>query len=196
MCVANNSPDIVKSVILLNATPFWAFLPPSDSKSRPNFIWNGTLPAPKSALSFGTLYYDNLRKESSVKSMLGLVYANPDAVDESLIKNIIQSASNPLGQEAFTSILFSPKHPYPFLDMILSINKPICLIYGKEDPWIVPYWAQQIKKTKPETDYYQISPAGHCPHHEAPIVVNSVIKRWELIIHFYYKFFFKKKRIK
>ena len=50
--------------------------------------------------------------------------------------------------------------------------------YGRDDPWIVPHWAQQIKKAQPAARYYQIAPAGHCPHHETPTAVNSMMKRW------------------
>jgi hypothetical protein len=83
----------------MNATPFWSFLPPKGSGLSLPFIWDGTLPVPKSLLQFGSLYFDNLRKEDTVKSMLSLVYSNKDAVDDDLVRNIIESASNPLGQE-------------------------------------------------------------------------------------------------
>ena len=45
-------------------------------------------------------------------------------------------------------------------------NVPICLMYGKEDPWVKPIWGLQVKKQVPEAPYYEISPAGHCPHDE------------------------------
>lgn len=49
-------------------------------------------------------------------------------------------------------------------------NVPICLMYGKEDPWVKPVWGRQVKKQVPEAPYYEISPAGHCPHDEVPEV--------------------------
>ena len=49
-------------------------------------------------------------------------------------------------------------------------NVPVCLIYGKEDPWVTPIWGLQVKRQFPEAPYYQISPAGHCPHDEVPEV--------------------------
>ncbi|CAL5405905.1 unnamed protein product [Camellia sinensis] len=45
---------------------------------------------------------------------------------------------------------------------------PICLMYGKEDPWVKPVWGLQVKRRLPEAPYYEISPAGHCPHDEVP----------------------------
>ena len=43
-------------------------------------------------------------------------------------------------------------------------------MYGKEDPWVKPIWGQQVKKQLPDAPYYEISPAGHCPHDEVPEV--------------------------
>lgn len=47
---------------------------------------------------------------------------------------------------------------------------PISLMYGKEDPWVRPVWGLQVKRRVPEAPYYEISPAGHCPHDEVPEV--------------------------
>lgn len=52
-------------------------------------------------------------------------------------------------------------------------NVPFCLIYGKEDPWVKPIWGLQVKSQVPEAPYYEISPAGHCPHDEVPEVGNT-----------------------
>ena len=49
-------------------------------------------------------------------------------------------------------------------------NIPICLVYGKEDPWVRPIWGLRVKRQLPEVPYYEISPAGHCPHDEVPEV--------------------------
>lgn len=51
-------------------------------------------------------------------------------------------------------------------------NVPICLLYGREDPWVKPIWGQKVKQQVPEATYYEMSPAGHCPHDEVPEVCN------------------------
>lgn len=33
-----------------------------------------------------------------------------------------------------------------------------------------PVWGLEVKKRVPEAPYYEISPAGHCPHDEVPEV--------------------------
>jgi len=57
---------------------------------------------------------------------------------------------------------------------------PVGLMYGREDPWVVPLWGQRAKRALGDEvcDYYELSPAGHCPHHEAPAAVNSLMGDW------------------
>lgn len=45
-------------------------------------------------------------------------------------------------------------------------------MYGKDDPWVNTFWGLQVKQQLPEAPYYQISPAGHCPHDEVPEVFH------------------------
>ena len=59
-------------------------------------------------------------------------------------------------------------------------NIPICLMYGKEDPWVKPIWGLQVKQQVPEAPYYEISPAGHCPHDEVPEVSSISLISTEL----------------
>ena len=59
-------------------------------------------------------------------------------------------------------------------------NVPICLMYGKEDPWVRPVWGLQVKRQLLEAPYYEISPAGHCPHDEVP-EVRAVSPVWKCI---------------
>lgn len=64
-------------------------------------------------------------------------------------------------------------------------NVPICLMYGKEDPWVKPVWGLQVKRQLPEAQYYEISPAGHCPHDEVPEVCAALLLFFEVnfIVH-------------
>lgn len=43
-----------------------------------------------------------------------------------------------------------------FEDMIDRVSVPLVLVYGKEDPWVVPLWGHKIKRQRPETLYYQV----------------------------------------
>lgn len=64
------------------------------------------------------------------------------------------------------------------LDIIRERGVPMVMVYGREDPWVVPLWGQRLKRRVPGATYYEVSKCGHCPHHEAPDVVNEIIRRW------------------
>lgn len=101
---------------------------------------------------------------------------------EPLAKRISDAASHPMGSAAFASILFAPKQEPSYgdaLDMLAAEGLPILLLYGDDDPWIVPFWAwRSARRVEATGEYYALSPAGHCPHHEAPEAFNSVLLDW------------------
>lgn len=171
--LASKNPQLIKSISLLNPTPFWGFFDKKFSS-----IWNGELPAPQWALNLGSTYFNSLKSRAVVKTMLNGVYANNKAFDDKLVNDIIVSASHPVGPSAFTSILFARKEEKEFDDLLESIDIPIQLIMGKQDPWIVPFWGQRYKRIKPNMPYYEVSPSGHCPNDESPKVVNKILKLW------------------
>jgi pimeloyl-ACP methyl ester carboxylesterase len=189
---AARRPELFKSVILANAAPFWAFAPArsSNSSSDGGFfgLWDGTLPAPEPIFNFGSAYFDLIRSRPSVLTMLKGVYHNEAAFDEKLVQDIIASASHPNGYEAFTSILFSPKTERSFDESLRRLRGiPTLLLYGKNDPWVVPYWGQRAYKAltedsedgaEPMAHYLEIRNCGHSPNHEAPLAVNSVLGAW------------------
>lgn len=106
------------------------------------------------------------------------MYANPSAYDEGLVRQILEPTNHWLGHATFSSILAAPKPELSFEQYLERVQCPILQIYGKEDPWVTPMWGQRIKRQKPQTQYYELSPVGHCPHHEAPQAVNSLMASW------------------
>jgi hypothetical protein len=42
----------------------------------------------------------------------------------------------------------------------------------------VPIWGQRLKRQLPAATYLELAPAGHCPHHEAPTAINSIIETY------------------
>ncbi|GFZ00414.1 pheophytinase [Actinidia rufa] len=101
------NPQLVKGVTLLNAMPFWGFLPNPIGSPRlaRMFPWAGTFPLQKA-------------HRSSMAQ-------HPAAAAASL-----------------ASIMFAPQGQLGL----------------------------QVKRQMPEAPYYEISPAGHCPHDEVPEV--------------------------
>jgi pimeloyl-ACP methyl ester carboxylesterase len=55
-----------------------------------------------------------------------------------------------------------------------AINKPLLLLWGDRDPWIGPKAADAIQELYPKAQRVGLA-AGHCPHDEAPELVNAEI---------------------
>lgn len=234
--LALKRPELVRGLVLLNATPLWSFAPPiSEANALRLFGWDATLPAPRLPFLIGSTWFNTLRNPVTVSTMLGAVYADKRAVartinrpdnhardvvvaaaeaaadaaadafttgydDEgSLPEAIVRAASKRGGHAAFTSILFSPRTERSFEEALEALSAreappAVALIYGLEDPWVVPLWAERAHRRAaawaPLTSgggghadsldvvHYALTPAGHCPHHEAPQLVNSLLLTW------------------
>ncbi|KXZ47460.1 hypothetical protein GPECTOR_35g898 [Gonium pectorale] len=160
--LAARRPDLVKGLVLLNATPFWAFRRPrGPDGARGPPVWaaldraiDGSVPVPE------------------------LVYADKSPPDPPLIARIVEATEQPGALDAFTSIVLSPKAALSFDELLDRLRCPVLLLYGREDPWVRPLWGQRLKRRLPAATYLELSPAGHCPHHEAPAAVNRALRAW------------------
>ncbi|KAJ6802785.1 pheophytinase, chloroplastic isoform X1 [Iris pallida] len=177
------NPKLVKGVTLLNATPFWGFLPNSIRSPRLSKIlpWAGTFPLPPSVRRLTEFVWQKIRDPNSIAGILKQVYANHSTNIDKVFSRIIETTEHPAAAASFASIMFAPQGQLTFQEAITRCqlqNVPICLMYGKEDPWVRPAWGLSVKSVLPEAPYYEISPAGHCPHDEVPEVVNYLLRGW------------------
>ncbi|CAH9118318.1 unnamed protein product [Cuscuta europaea] len=176
-------PELVKGVTLLNATPFWCFLPnpiKSPKLSR-IFPWTGTFPLPMSIRNVMKLLWQKICDPESVAEILKQVYADHSINVDEVFSNIIETTKHPAAAASLASMMFAPGSQLSFGEALSRCQEnklPLCLVYGKEDPWVTPFWGFRVKEKMPEAAYYEISPAGHCPHDEVPEVVNFLLKGW------------------
>lgn len=170
----------ISGLVLANASPFWGWT--SEGGFMP---WDGLLPAPGWVRPIASAWFGSLR--TNIGPMLRTVYAaagdaRVDARLQALAQRISDAASHPMGSAAFASILFSPKQEPSFgdaLDQLAARRLPVVLIYGEDDPWVVPFWAKRAAaRVEGVGEYYALSPAGHCPHHEVPAAFNRTLISW------------------
>ncbi|KAJ4978077.1 hypothetical protein NE237_008857 [Protea cynaroides] len=177
------NPQLVKGVTLLNATPFWGFLPNPSRSPRLSriFPWAGTFPLPSSVRKLTELIWKRISDPTSIAGILGQVYADHSTKVDKVFSRILETTQHPAAAASFASIMFAPRGQLSFEEALSRCRMntiPICLMYGKEDPWVKPIWGLQVKQKMPEAPYYEISPAGHCPHDEVPEVVNYLLRGW------------------
>ncbi|XP_022756862.1 pheophytinase, chloroplastic-like [Durio zibethinus] len=177
------NPQLVKGVTLLNATPFWGFLPNPIKSPRLAriFSWSGTFPLPESVRKLTEFVWQKISDPENIADVLRQVYADHSINVDKVFSHILETTQHPAAAASFASIMFAPQGELSFREALSRChmnNVPICLMYGKEDPWVKPVWGLQVKKQVPEAPYYEISPAGHCPHDEVPEVVNYLLRGW------------------
>lgn len=67
------------------------------------------------------------------------------------------STQHPLALDAFVSILFAPQSQLSFTRMLEAMQCPVCMVYGREDPWVVPLWGQRLKRLLADAVYLEVS---------------------------------------
>ncbi|XP_024982737.1 pheophytinase, chloroplastic [Cynara cardunculus var. scolymus] len=180
---ASCNPHLVKGVTLLNATPFWGFFPNPERSPilSQMFPSAGAFPLPPRVRKIMEVVWEKMRDPRSIREILKQVYADHSTNVDKVFSRILEITEHPAALASFASIMLAPQGKISFgeaLSRCKTHDIPICLMYGKEDPWVRPVWGQQVKRQLPEAPYYQISPAGHCPHDEVPEVVNYLLRGW------------------
>jgi len=175
---AARHPEAVAGLGLLNPTPFWGLWDAETGSP----IWDATLPAPRVPRAIGATWFDTLRSPDTVCKLVQQVYASQDRCDPELVTRICEAASAEYGANVFASILFAPRPRESFDDALAAAadnGVPVGLFYGKEDPWVSPMWGQRaFRRLGADVPYYELSPTGHCPHHESPVATNLALCDW------------------
>ncbi|CAA0808927.1 Pheophytinase- chloroplastic [Striga hermonthica] len=177
------NPGLVKGVTLLNATPFWGFLPNPERSPKLSklFPWDGTFPLPPGVRKLVEILWLKISDPRSIADILRQVYADHTTNVDEVFSHIIETTQHPAAAASLASIIFAPRGQLSFNEALARCkmnNTPICLTYGKEDPWVMPIFGLHVKRQVPNAPYYEISPAGHCPHDEVPEVVNFILRGW------------------
>ncbi|CAN1316563.1 Pheophytinase, chloroplastic [Linum perenne] len=145
------------------------------------FPWSGTFPLPARVKMIMHFLWSKISDRRSITEVLKQVYADQTTDVDKVISRVVEITEHPAAAASLTSIMFAPTARLSFTEALSSCkrsNVPICLVYGREDPWVRPIWGLDVKRQLPEASYYELSPAGHCPHDEVPEVVNYLLRGW------------------
>ncbi|KAG7365028.1 alpha/beta fold family hydrolase [Nitzschia inconspicua] len=124
----------------------------------------------------GQPLFDALAKPNTVKQILKEPYKVQDAIDDTLVKVLL----DPLLLKGASNIVFDtlsysagplPEHQLSDFPR----DKPVWITYGTADPW-TPDARVDALINKPTVEKVVPLPGiGHCPHDEAPELVNPFI---------------------
>ena len=127
----------------------------------------------------GPWLFDRVRQKSQIRRSLAQVYCNSAAVTDELVDLLHAPSCDPGAQKVFAAILTAPPGPRP-LELLPHIQAPLLVLWGAADPW-TPIAGSQIYQDLAAThpvEFVSIPQTGHCPHDEAPAIVNPLIINW------------------
>jgi pimeloyl-ACP methyl ester carboxylesterase len=129
----------------------------------------------------GTFVFNRVRQKPQIRRTLFQVYSDRTAVTDELVELLYQPSCDPGAQKVFASILTAPPGKSPE-ELLPQVTQPLLLLWGEKDPW-TPISGAKIFAQAAETEgknikIVPIPNAGHCPHDEAPNLVNPAIINW------------------
>jgi pimeloyl-ACP methyl ester carboxylesterase len=120
--------------------------------------------------------FNALAKPNIVKKILNQPYAVKSTGDDVLIKVLLDPLLNEGASHVMFDMLSYSAGPLPEQQLAsFPQDKPVWICYGKNDPW-TPSGRVEALITKPTVEkVIGFDGVGHCPHDEAPELVNPML---------------------
>lgn len=126
---------------------------------------------------FSYLLFQFVRRRSQIRKTLLQVYVDKSAVTDQLVEEIYRPSCDDGAAHVFASV-FSSRQGRPVDELLLQIACPLLAIWGTGDPWMdCAGRSQKFRTYYPQLQEVFLA-AGHCPHDEAPQLVNAAIRSW------------------
>lgn len=126
--------------------------------------------------SNGQPLFDSLAKPDTVKQILLEPYADPSKVTDELVDVLL----SPLLQEGSADVVFDTLSysAGPLPEQLLAdipVSRPIWVCWGTADPWTPGDRVKALDRIPCVEKVVALEGVGHCPHDEAPELVNPLI---------------------
>jgi pimeloyl-ACP methyl ester carboxylesterase len=124
------------------------------------------------------LIFKSVQNKNYIRKTLQKVYVNQTAVTDELVDDIYRPSCDPGAARTFARLFRSPRGESAD-SLLKKLQNPLFLIWGEGDPWIGDARARGAKFVQfyPAAQESYIN-AGHCPHDDAPEIVNELIRSW------------------
>jgi pimeloyl-ACP methyl ester carboxylesterase len=122
-----------------------------------------------------------------IRRVLQQAYPSGANIDDELVELLYRPSTEAGAVESFRGFvnLFNDALAPQLLEQLSEAARvPVRLIWGAADPWEDPaearHWAERFRCIQA----LEVLPGvGHCPHDEAPELVNPILRRWILEDH-------------
>ena len=119
--------------------------------------------------------FRNAASPGVVKRVLSQAYPSGDNVDEHLVEILLKPSQRPGASEAFHGFI-NLFDDYLAPELISKLDVPVDLIWGESDPWEAVEEAHNWFASFKSIRSLEVIPhVGHCPHDEAPELVNYLL---------------------
>ncbi|MFM2081035.1 MAG: hypothetical protein RLZZ219_1717 [Cyanobacteriota bacterium] len=124
-----------------------------------------------------------LARPAVVRQVLRQAYPSGRNVDDELVDLLLRPAREPGARESFRGFvnLFDDWLAPQLLERLSrqQPSLPVRLLWGERDPWEPLAEAQRWRHDYPCVQDLRVLPeVGHCPHDEAPDLVNPILREW------------------
>ena len=122
-----------------------------------------------------TALFRNAARPRVIRSVLGQAYPSGANIDDELVELLYQPTQRSGAAEAFRGFInLFDDHLAP--NLLETLQQPVHLIWGEQDPW------EPVAEARAWADRFRciqslrvLPNVGHCPHDEAPDLVNARI---------------------
>jgi pimeloyl-ACP methyl ester carboxylesterase len=125
---------------------------------------------------YGKPVFDALANKDSVKQILKEPYHDPSQVTDELVEVLLKPLLTEGSAEVVFDTLSYSAGPLP--EQLLNdprLKAPVWVCYGEKDPWTPNARVRALDRFDAVRRVVPIRGAGHCPHDEAPEIVNPLL---------------------
>ena len=120
----------------------------------------------------GGFFFGAVATEDGVRNVLREAYHDEAAVDDVLVRNILEPGLEPGALEVFLDFISYSGGPLPE-ELLAEVSVPVSIIWGEYDPWEpIAIAEREFKDRFPTVVSFETVPSGHCPQDESPALVN------------------------
>lgn len=121
-----------------------------------------------------TPLFKSLCRPGVIRKVLLQAYPSGGNVDDALVQILLEPALSEGASEAFRGFinLFDDKIAP---EILAKLNAPVAMLWGQRDPWEPIEEARRWERFDCVRSIKELPGLGHCPHDEAPEVVNPLL---------------------
>ncbi len=126
---------------------------------------------------FGQPFFRLLVQPRFVRRALLQAYRDPAAVTDELVAMLMRPAADPGAAAVFIAFTTYSQGPLAE-DLLPQVTCPVLILWGEDDPWEPLELGRAYACYDAVEDFIVLPGLGHCPHDEAPEVVNPCLLDW------------------